>query len=74
MTNLKGYFVSLETGEIWELSVKKKKELDRLYPNWVDILEDDTERDNIYKFFSKNGKLLAHCYLKNVLVQWSPNS
>lgn len=73
--NLKGYFVSLDTNEIWEISPKQKSELDKLYPDWVYASEDDhVDREEIYNFFARNGKLLAHARAKNVLLNYSLES
>lgn len=65
--NLKGYFVVTLTEEIWEIPPKKKEELDKLYPDWVYTAEDE-KLDQIYEFFKKNGKILGHSRVKNVLL------
>lgn len=70
MNNTKSYFVNNETNEVYELSISKTKQLNKLYPKWTDFNCEDNYLDlsNVYEFFKHNGKLLAHPHFKNVFI------
>jgi hypothetical protein len=68
--NKKAYFVTSDTEELYELSLSKRKQLEKLYPNWVKFNCDKNydELNEVYEFFKKNGKLLGHPKFNNVFV------
>jgi len=70
MENKKAYFVTSDTEELYELSLSKRKQLEKLYPNWRELNCDNNydELNEVYNFFKKNGKLLAHPKFNNVFV------
>lgn len=70
MNNTKSYFVNNETNEVYELSISKTKQLNKLYPKWTAFNCEDNYLDlsNVYEFFKQNGKLLAHPHFENVFI------
>jgi hypothetical protein len=70
MENKKAYFVTSDTEELYELSQIKRKQLEKLYPNWTKFDCDNNydELNEVYDFFKNNGKLIAHPKFNNVFV------
>lgn len=70
MENKKAYFVTSDTEELYELSFRNRKKLDKLFPKWreFDCDKNYNELNQVYEFFKKNGKLLGHPKFNNVFV------
>jgi hypothetical protein len=66
----KAYFVNAETEELYELSLSKRRKLEKLHPKWgeFDCEKNYAQLNEVYEFFKKHGKLLAHPQFKNVFV------
>jgi hypothetical protein len=70
MENKKAYFVTSDTEELYELSLSKRKQLEKRFPKWTefDCEKNYNELNEVYNFFRKHGKLLAHPKFNNVFV------
>jgi DNA modification methylase len=70
MTNKKAYFVDNETEEVYELSFKKKQQLEKKHPYWFDYNSDFNYQQllEVVDFFKKHGKLVACRHYYNVFV------
>lgn len=70
MEKKKAYFVDNEQTTLFELSASKRKQLEKLHPDWESYNCDDNYHSlqEVYDFFKKHGKLLAHPSFKNIFV------
>jgi hypothetical protein len=70
MENKKAYFVTSDGEELYELSSNKRKQLEKLYPEWTefDCEKNYDELNEVYEFFKNHGKLLGHPKFNNVFV------
>lgn len=70
METKKAYFVNNDTEELFELSPSKRKQLDKLFPNWTLFNCENNYDDvhSVYDFFKQHGKLVGHPQFKNVFV------
>ena len=70
MENKKAYFVTSDAEELYELSSSKRKQLEKLFPNWqtFDCDRNYEELNKVYEFFKEHGKLLAHPKFNNIFV------
>jgi hypothetical protein len=70
MANKKAYFVDNETEEVYELSFKKRQQLERKHPYWFDYNCDlhYEQLSEVSDFFKEHGKLVACSHYYNVFV------
>jgi hypothetical protein len=72
MESRKAYFVDNENEVLYELSVRKRRELEKKHPDWANYVADDLKNtanvNEVYEFFRTHGKLLANPSLMNVWV------
>jgi hypothetical protein len=68
--NRKAYFVDNETYELYELSVSKRKKLEKNHPNWLqyDCVKNKKDLEEVFSYFKNHGKFLAHSKFQNVFV------
>lgn len=66
----KAYFVTSDTEQLYELSLSKRRKLEKLYPKWrlFDYDKNYEELNEVYNFFKKHGKLLGHPKFNNIFV------
>ena len=66
----KAYFVNSEADELYELSSRERRKLEKLYPKWLemDCEKNYQELNEVYDFFKKHGKLLANPLFNNIFV------
>jgi len=67
---MKAYFVNNETEEVFELSAKGKKQLDKTHPNWTSYNCESNYKElyDVAAFFEEQGKKVACQGFKNVFV------
>jgi hypothetical protein len=68
--NRKAYFVDNEISIILELSINKRKQLEKKHPNWVnyDCEKNYEQLKEVYTYFKKYGKVIASPTFYNVFV------
>lgn len=66
----KGYFVDVETSELFELSARQRKQLEKKHPNWTEYNCDKhyEQLNEVASFFRNNGTQLACPKFHNLFV------
>jgi len=62
----KAYFLDSETDLLIELSAAKRKQLEKIHPDWVTYTVDDDELQDVFEFFKVHGKIIAHPKFRNI--------
>jgi len=70
MTTQEAYFVDTERELLYKLSKSKRKQLEKIHPNWNQYSCDRNEEDLkfVEEFFVEHGELIGSPKFKNLFV------